>query len=433
MKYDLTFIGAGPSTIFALLKLIKKEYKGKTLIIEKGKSTKIRKKNEVISGWAGAGCWSDSKLSSALDVGGTIPGLTQQSLDKFDIQMLETLNRFKQETHNKEILNWNITNGYDTKDSTLEWNTHKTCHIGTECGRAIYEKMEDFISSQPNIEIKFETEVLDIDGSEYDYKLSLQDNSIIETERVILATGQKNVLPSKVIEKFKLRSKPRAFQLGIRVEDIINSQYENIIKSNYDFKFVKEYIYGDVKVRVRTFCCNSGNAHTCAEKAVEGFTCFNGHAFKELDPNNKTVNYGIMCEIEGLNQYETKEDQIDLMKRINSIEGWKDDNFGNNTVNPLPRRKLLEGFPQLENYYPKEAILSLQDFIISLSKLVDLSQAKYLYPETKLSGKTPTLNYKTFETTSKGLYMIGDCACSRGISKSSYTGYRFAKSFLKGE
>ena len=140
-----------------------------------------------------------------------------------------------------------------------------------------------------------------------------------------------------------------------------------------------------------------------------------------------------MCEIEGLNQYETKEDQIDLMKRINSIEGWKDDNFGNNTVNPLPRRKLLEGFPQLENYYPKEAILSLQDFIISLSKLVDLSQAKYLYPETKLSGKTPTLNYRTFETTSKGLYMIGDCACSRGISKSSYTGYRFAKSFLKGE
>ena len=63
------------------------------------------------------------------------------------------------------------------------------------------KKMEDFISSQPNIEIKFETEVLDIDGSEYDYKLSLQDNSIIETERVILATGQKNVLPSKVIEK----------------------------------------------------------------------------------------------------------------------------------------------------------------------------------------------------------------------------------------
>ena len=44
MKYDLTFIGAGPSTIFALLKLIEKEYKGKILIIEKGKSTKIRKR-----------------------------------------------------------------------------------------------------------------------------------------------------------------------------------------------------------------------------------------------------------------------------------------------------------------------------------------------------------------------------------------------------
>lgn len=432
-NFDICFIGAGPSTMFALLKFIQKGYKGEIAIVEKGKSIKTRLPNEVVNGAFGAGLFSDSKLSSALDVGGTIPGLSQYKLTKYEGEILEILNNFNE----GEPMKWDETTKFDTTPSNLSWNKHNTLHVGTDRGKLIYSKIEDYISSFSNIHFLFETEVKEVfelaDGT---YELILDKDPIwVITKNLVLATGQKNTLPSRLITKFNLQSTPRAFQIGVRVEDQMNPQYEEIIKANYDFKFVKEYFYdNNVRVRIRTFCCNSGNAHTCAEYNSEGFVCFNGHAFKEQDPNNHTVNYGIMCEVEGLNEYKTKEEQIELMKQINSLEDWHTDNFYNDhKIGEVvfPKRKLLDGFDHLKNYYPDVVIESMTDFVQELNKIVDLSKARYLYPETKLSGNIPELNYKTFETKQPHFYMIGDCAISRGIVKASYTGWKFAKEFIK--
>lgn len=429
LEYDLLYIGAGPATMFSLLHLVESGYKGNILVIEKGKSLKNRGPKEIISGSFGAGCYSDSKLTAAIDVGGIIPNLTQEELDEYGDKILSWLNKVS-----PTPLNWSQTNKFDTKDSTLNWNIHKTSHIGTENGQAIYKIIEDFLNSQSNIEFMFEYEVEDIIPlSNLGYQVivkGIESQFVFLAQKVILATGQKSTLPSKIINNFNLESKPRALQLGVRVEDIMNPQYEAIIKANYDFKFEKNYSYNGVKVRVRTFCCNSGNAHTCAEKNSEGFVCFNGHAYKNPDPNNNTVNYGIICEVEGLLEYSTKEAQIELMKKVNSLKGWEKDNFKGEKV--TPKRKLLKGFPQLEGIYPKEIIYSMESFIFSLNKLVDLTKAKYLYPEVKLSGNVPVLN-SNYETKQKNLYMIGDCAISRGIVKAAITGIQFADYIIKEE
>lgn len=434
-NYDITFIGAGPSSVFAILKLIDNNYQGKICLIEKGKSLKDRKSSEIISGFCGAGTFSDSKLSSALDVGGTIPNLTQDELNKYEDYILKTLNKFKKSTQNPEALKWDITEDFDTSNTTLGWNKHKTCHIGTENGQAIYKKIEEFFETQPNIDMFFNLNVNDIIDDDNNFRVCLEGYRSFKTKKLVLATGQKNTLPSRVVKNYNLNSTPRAFQLGVRVVDQINTQYEKIIKANYDFKFTKNYDYDKVKVRVRTFCCNSGNAHVCAEKASEGFTCFNGHSFKTPNPDNNTVNYGIMCEVYGLDKFNSKENQIQLMKQINDIDTWYDDNFYNDgktdEVFVIPKRKLLDGFPQLIGYYPDEVIKSLEDFTNELNKIVDLSKANYLYPEVKLSGLIPDLNYKTFETKKKNLYMIGDCAISRGITKACTTGIMFAENQLK--
>lgn len=430
--YDLTFIGSGPSTIFAILKLIEKGYNKSICIIEKGKSLESRDKKEVISGWSGAGCFSDSKLSSALDVGGTIPGLKEEELEEFNRYLLETFNKFKKLTSNVEELTWDVGNDYFLpQDSTLSWNTHKTCHVGTDNGQAIYYEMEKYVRSFPFVHILFEKEALDVIKEDNLFRVKLNDKSDVITQNLVLATGQKNVLPGKVIKNLKLKSKPRNFQLGVRVVDTINPAYEEIIKANYDFKFVKNYSFDDNKltIRIRTFCCNSGNAHVCAEKTNEGFVCFNGHAYKNPDPTNDSVNYGIMCEISGLKNYKDKSSQIALMKCINKLPYFEEDNY-DKQGNVVPKRKLLEGFEHLKYYYPDEVIEALNDFATELNKIVDLSKAYYLYPEVKLSGLTPSLNYNTFQSKDvKGLYMIGDCVLTRGIVKSAYTGYKFALNY----
>lgn len=425
-KFDLCFIGAGPATVTALFRLIEKGYGGKIAVIEKGKRIEARPTTEVINGFGGAGTYSDGKLSSSLNVGGNIPNLSSKDLHKFEKYILEMYNHFLGEN---EKLAWQQTTSFDTTPSNLTWDSHKTCHMGTERTRGLFLKLEEFFEHCLNIYFLFEKEVKDVfelTSGEYEVVLDKEPTWLV-ADKVILATGQKNLLPSILINKFDLKSTPRAFQIGVRVEDTINEQYQNIIKANYDFKFVKEYNYDNgVKVRVRTFCCNSGNAHTCAEKASEGFTCFNGHALKEPDPNNHTVNYGIMCEVEGLENYNTKEEQIELMKKVNSLTSWEYDNF-DEEGNTNPKRLLLGGFKHLIGLYPDEVIKSMTDFVWELNKVVDLSNAHYLYPETKLSGNIPELNYSTFETKQPNLYMIGDCAISRGIVKSSYTGWKFAE------
>lgn len=428
-NYDITFVGAGPSTVFSVLKLIGNNYPGKILIIDKGKKIEERG-SDIINGFFGAGCYSDSKLSSALTVGGYIPWLTESQLEYYSNYILDVINEFKLKTKDQTPLTWDVTTPFDTQDSSLDWDIHKTCHVGTDNGQAIYYEIEKFIENQPNITMAMETEVTNVFEATHCFQLIVNqsgETTSIFTSKLVLATGQKGTLVERVLKDNNINHIYRPLQLGIRVEDIINPQYEEIIKANYDFKFTKTYNYNNVKVKVRTFCCNSGNAHTCAEINKEGFTCFNGHAYKQPDPNNHTVNYGIMCEVSGLNNYKTKEDQIDLMKEINKLPTWKNDNFTNNRTDP--KRELLDGFEFLRGVYPDVVVDSLTNFVYNLNKLVDLSKAHFLYPEVKLSGTTPEINH-SFETSLKNLYIIGDASVSRGIIKASISGIMLAEHII---
>lgn len=437
MSYDICYIGAGPATIGSVLELIDKKYTGRILIIEKGKSLHCRLPNEVVSGWAGAGCFSDAKLSSGMNVGGYIPNLTEEKLNIYEQKVLDKFNKFS-----LIPLKWDETTDFDTLPSNLKWDKHKTLHVGSDRGREIFLDMENFIDSQSNIDIMFESEVLDIDkllNGKYSLKINNCNMNIltIATSKVVVATGQKNTLPSKLISKYNLGTTPRAIQLGVRVVDEINPDYEKIIKANYDFKFTQEKDWGDgVKTKVRTFCCNSGNAHVCEEKNSEGFSCFNGHAYKTSDPSNHSVNYGIICELEdnigdlGIGILDSKEKQIELMKKINNKFTWQIDNFDGDRVNPL--RYLTDGFDHLKGYYPSYVLLALKEFVEELSKIIDISQARYLYPEVKLNdGKMIKLN--NYESSEEGLYFIGDCYSTRGIVKSMLSGIQLTEYLMEEE
>ena len=85
-SYDVIIVGAGPSGIFCAYELIRKQPDLKVLMIEKGRSIEKRqcpkrktkvcvgcKPCSITTGFAGAGAFSDGKLSLSPDVGGTLP------------------------------------------------------------------------------------------------------------------------------------------------------------------------------------------------------------------------------------------------------------------------------------------------------------------------------------------------------------------------
>ncbi|HNZ83394.1 MAG TPA: FAD-dependent oxidoreductase, partial [Sedimentibacter sp.] len=108
MKYDLIIVGAGPSGIFTALELTRENPNKKILIIEQGKP--IEKRNcpkdktkkcmnckphcNITTGFAGAGAFSDGKLSLSPEVGGDLPELigydfTQEMIEYTDAIYLE--------------------------------------------------------------------------------------------------------------------------------------------------------------------------------------------------------------------------------------------------------------------------------------------------------------------------------------------------------
>src|SRR4030067_2601463 len=83
-KYDVIIVGAGPAGIFSALELVNKKKSAKVLIVEKGRDIDQRKcpmmikdvsckacpECALLSGWGGAGAFSDGKLNLSPEIGG---------------------------------------------------------------------------------------------------------------------------------------------------------------------------------------------------------------------------------------------------------------------------------------------------------------------------------------------------------------------------
>ena len=86
--FDVIIIGAGPSGIFCAYELIKERPSLNILMVEKGRPIEKRvcpkrttkvcvgcRPCSITTGFAGAGAFSDGKLSLSPDVGGNLPDI----------------------------------------------------------------------------------------------------------------------------------------------------------------------------------------------------------------------------------------------------------------------------------------------------------------------------------------------------------------------
>ncbi|MGB9792327.1 MAG: NAD(P)-binding protein, partial [Thermacetogeniaceae bacterium] len=85
-RYDCVIVGAGPAGIFCALELVRSGKDISILILEKGRDLKDRicpsrekrapcfgcKPCAIVSGWGGAGAFSDGKLALSTEVGGML-------------------------------------------------------------------------------------------------------------------------------------------------------------------------------------------------------------------------------------------------------------------------------------------------------------------------------------------------------------------------
>lgn len=397
--YKTVFIGAGPSNISSIINL---EDKTDILLIEKGKNILDRPKNEVIYGFGGAGAFSDFKLSYGYGVGGSL--LDHVDEEHFDEYIEKALAQYQLFTDKPLV--WSNPTIHDIEG--LEMMTQKVIHVGTAEGYNILCRIYEYMKQQ-GVQMMYDTEVVGISRIDDDTLVVVTaDGQEILTNNIVIGTGQKDKLATNYFKH--LDAKYNKFQLGVRAEiPNTDDRFAAILAANYDFKYFRRYETENFNVRVRTFCCNSGNAHVATEKA-NGLVSYNGHAIGD-GQNNGLVNFGVICEMTPKNGSFGQEQFIAQVSSINETM----------TENPY---KFEEGFKQSFVGIP-EIDECITDFLSRFDKDCKIIDGHFYTPEYK--NTSPSYDYQgTFNELEPGIYLNGDIFCTRGIITSSACGIMMA-------
>lgn len=296
-KYDVIIIGAGPSGIFAALEILKSRKKPKVLIIEKGKDIDRRacplnvkniscttcRECDLLSGWGGAGAFSDGKLSLSPEVGGFL----SRYMDK---EAVRSLINYADEIYLRYGAP-DMVFGADSKEireletlaskNNLELIPSKIRHIGTDRCKDLLKRIKDDIDKE--IETLFQTEAQSVICENTDFKgIRLKNGEEIYSDFLILAPGREG---SRWLEeeskRLRLTLLKNPVDIGVRVE-LPASVFEPLTKVTYEPKLL--FYSKKFDDKVRTFCVNPYGE--VVKEYLKGIWTVNGHSYAERRTNN---------------------------------------------------------------------------------------------------------------------------------------------------
>ena len=460
-KYDVIIIGAGPSGIFCAYELKRQRPDLKVLMIEKGRAIENRqcpkRKTKVCvgcrpcsitTGFAGAGAFSDGKLSLSPDVGGNLPEIlgydkalelireSDQIYLKFGADT--KVYGVDKEKEIQEIRRKAITANLKLIECPIR-------HLGTEEGYKIYERLQHHLEDQ-GVEMQFMTMVTEINIREGAVQSVTTDKG--ETwyaDEVVAAVGREGAdWFSHICTGHDIETQVGTVDIGVRVE-VRDEVMEFLNQNLYEAKLVYHTPTFDDKVR--TFCTNpSGEVAT--EYYEDGLAVVNGHAYKSKEYKTSNTNFALLVSKNFTKPFKTP---IEYGKKIAELSNMLCDGkimvqtFGDfkrgrrTTEERLCRNNLIptlkDAVPgDLSLVFPHRIMVDIAEMIEALDKVTPgiASDETLLYGvEVKFYSNKVVVN-KDFETSVKGLRAVGDGASvTRGLQQASANGLSVARSILK--
>ncbi len=458
---DVIIIGAGPGGIFCAYELMEKRPDLKVLMIEKGRS--IEKRNcpkrvtktcagckpcSITTGFAGAGAFSDGKLSLSPDVGGTLPDiLGYDEATKLIHESDEIYLKFgadknvygvDKEAEIREIRRKAINANLKLVECPIR-------HLGTEEGYKIYSRLQEHILSK-GVTIEFNTMVTDIivkDGAACG--VTTDKGNTYYAKEIVSAVGREGAdWFSNKCEEIGIETRPGTVDVGVRVE--VRDEVMQFLNENlYEAKLIYHTPTFDDKVR--TFCTNpSGEVAT--EYYENGLAVVNGHAYKGKEFKTSNTNFALLVSKNFTKPFKTP---IEYGKKIaelsNMLCGGKilvqtygDFKRGRRTTEErLCRNNLIptlkDAVPgDLSLVFPHRIMVDLDEMIRALDKVTPgiASDETLLYGVEVKFYSNKVIVDTDFETSIKGLRAIGDGAgVTRGLQQASANGLSVARSIIK--
>ena len=309
--YDVAIIGAGPAGLFAAYELIKKNKKLKIVILDKGSNVeqricpmnklKVPCKNcnpcNILSGYGGAGTFSDGKLNFIPKLGKSdlTKYMTESEANKLIDETEKIFTKFKMDA---EIYPSNQKEAEEIRKKVAIAGAKllliKQKHLGSDHLPNYIENICNYLKEN-QITLLDKCNVKDIETKTksnhiitYEY---LKKEKTIKAKNVIVAPGRTGAKwIQEYADKHQIQYLSQSIEIGVRVEvrkdimeDITNIIYDPTI-------FIKTKTYGD---EIRTFCTNPGGF--VAKENYYGYICVNGHALKEIKSNN--TNFAFISKV----------------------------------------------------------------------------------------------------------------------------------------
>ena len=298
-KYDVAIIGAGPAGLFCAYELKEKNPKIKVALIDKGHRAETRmcpmkvnggkcvncKVCQILSGYGGAGTFSDGKLNFIPKLGKSdlFKYMSQSEAYKLIDDTEEIFTKFKMDS---DVYPSNMDEANQIKKEVAKTGARllviKQKHLGSDKLPGYIKDFTDYLENE-GVEIYENANVSDIISKKEDeHELVIDGKESIVAKNVVVAPGRTGAKwIQELADKYSIPYTSQSIEIGVRVEvrkeileDITNVIYDPTI-------FIKTDTYTD---EIRTFCTNPGGF--VAKENYYGFICVNGHSLKDIKSNN---------------------------------------------------------------------------------------------------------------------------------------------------
>jgi len=431
MDKRIVIVGAGVAGVNAATKLVDNGYPGELIkVIDMGKDPYQRKPEEVMTGFLGAGGWSDGKLTYHTAIGGQLSKYCgeEKAMELMD-QVITNFKRFHPKP--EEVQCSNPDEEPEFIKPYFGLRLFPVWHVGTDYLSEIAKNWYDYLISK-GVKFIWETKVT---------KILFNTNEIVlghdyfKYDELIFAVGKSGIdFAQQLAQEYKLPDEPKSVQIGVRFE-APQKHFQKLIDISYDFKLYRKF--DDEGVSLRSFCTNNNAAYVAVEETY-GDHSYNGHAKKDEAYRNNMTNFGILMEINGIEDpFTWSRDVVNKLQSNGTGLYYSPSrrpsttSEGNEvTSTPISLDTLVHVVePAMGGYFKY-----VMDFIQDMKKVfptlqhdwgIYIPEVKYLSPEVKV-------NYENLSLIDyPNVHFVGDALSARGITVSGAQAIYVAENLIK--
>ncbi len=458
MRYDVIIVGAGPGGIFSAYELVQKSPHLKIAVFEAGYPLEKRrcpidgkkvkscikcKTCAIMSGFGGAGAFSDGKYNITNDFGGTLYEHIGRSQSTELMKYVDEINI----THGGEGTRMFSTAGTQFKKLCLQ-NKLKLLdasvrHLGTDINYIVLENL--YAELKEKVDFYFQTPVERIEILPDGYRVcymekdgASQIEQSADCSKCIVSVGRSgSKWMENICRELDIPTKSNRVDIGVRVE-LPAVIFSHLTDELYESKIV--YRTEKFEDNVRTFCMNPNGI--VVNENTNGIVTVNGHSYEGAEKQTENTNFALLVAKHFSEPFKDSNGYGESIARLSNMLGGGVivQRFGDLVRGRRSNAKRIEeglvtptlnATPgDLSLVLPKRILDGIIEMIYALDKIAPgtANDDTLLYGvEVKFYNMEVDID-ENLETKYKGLYIIGDgSGVTHSLSHASASGVFVAR------